>query len=124
MAATTLAEGGDRGSSRQLWQQLYESADNDWVKNNAQLRLAQMDALDQMDVLAALVRRYVDANGKAPGSWRDLAPYRLAGRSAGPVGDAIRAQRHGPRRSRLAPVVSLRSRRRWTGKAANKTRTP
>ena len=43
MAATTLAEGGDRQSSRQLWQQLYETTDDEWVRNNAQLKLAQLE---------------------------------------------------------------------------------
>ena len=44
MAATTLAQGGDRASSRQLWRQLYETTDVEWVKNNARLKLAQLDA--------------------------------------------------------------------------------
>ena len=49
MAASTLAEGGDRQSSRQLWQQLYETTDDTWVKNNAQLKLGQLTALDEID---------------------------------------------------------------------------
>jgi len=72
MAATTSAEGGDRRSSRQLWQQLYETSDSEWVKNNAKLRLSQLEALDQMDGLAALVRRYTERFGRPPDSWREL----------------------------------------------------
>lgn len=72
MAATTLAQGGDRQSSRRLWQQLYETSDDGWVKNNAQLRLTQFQALDQIDALAALVRRYVQLRGQPPDSWRAL----------------------------------------------------
>ena len=64
MAATTLAQGGDRASSRQLWRQLYETSEHEWVKNNAQLKLAQLDAVDQMDALAALVARYVASAGR------------------------------------------------------------
>ena len=74
MAATTLAEGGDRRSSRQLWQQLYETPDDAWVKNNAQLKLAQLDALDEIDALAAIVRRFAEARGRPPADWNDLAP--------------------------------------------------
>ena len=69
MAATTLAEGGDRQSSRRLWQELYETADNEWVRNNAQLRLTQIQALDAIDALAGLVRRYVQSYGRMPASW-------------------------------------------------------
>ena len=32
--------------------EIYETADHDWLRNNARLRLMQFDALDQMDVLA------------------------------------------------------------------------
>jgi hypothetical protein len=45
LAAVTLAEGGQRHSSRALWQQLAQ-ADEDWLRSAAQLRLAQLDAMD------------------------------------------------------------------------------
>jgi hypothetical protein len=72
MAASTLAQGGDRRSSRQLWRQLYETAEHEWVKNNAQLKLMQLDALDGMDALAGLVRRYTTDTGRFPDSWAAL----------------------------------------------------
>jgi tetratricopeptide (TPR) repeat protein len=61
MAATVLAEGGDRDRSRMLWRQLHDTADNDWLRSSAVRRLAQLDALDQIDHLEALVRRYESA---------------------------------------------------------------
>jgi len=72
MAATTRAEGGDRQSSRRLWRQLYEATDDTWIRNNAQLRLSQIEALDQLDSLAAQVGRYAERFGRRPGSWREL----------------------------------------------------
>jgi len=48
MAAVTLAEGGQRRSSRALWEQLAQS-EEDWLRNAARLRLAQLDAMDIMD---------------------------------------------------------------------------
>jgi len=72
-AAVTLAKGGDRQSSRFLWRNISESAtDNDWLKQNAQLRLLQLDALDQIDQLRAVVREYQRRTGKMPQSWREL----------------------------------------------------
>jgi len=79
MAASTLAEGGDRQSSRRLWQQLYETSDDEWVRNNAQLKLAQLEALDQIDALAALVRRYAQQFGRPPDSWGTLVSMRWLG---------------------------------------------
>jgi hypothetical protein len=72
MAAVTLAEGGDRQASRQMWRQIRETADHEWLRNNASLRLAQFDALDQIDQLAAIVARFVAATGRFPHSWQSL----------------------------------------------------
>lgn len=86
MAATTLAQGGDRQSSRMLWQQLHANADNDWLKSSAERSLAQLDAMDQMDALAVLIRRYREATGAAPESWEALRPYGLRGVPVDPAG--------------------------------------
>lgn len=48
LAAVTLAEGGQRSASRALWQQLAQS-DEEWLRNSAALRLAQLDAMDIME---------------------------------------------------------------------------
>ncbi len=72
LAATTLADGGDRRASRQLWEQIYRTADNEWLRNNAQLRLAQLDAMDQIDALTALVGRFKAVTGRQPGTWNAL----------------------------------------------------
>ena len=53
MAATTLAQGGDRQSSRQLWQSARtRPPSDDWLRNNAAAAAAQLDALDEIDALA------------------------------------------------------------------------
>lgn len=72
LAAVTLTQGGDRRSSRLLWQQLRETADNDWLRNNADWRLTQLDALDQLDALRFAVRQYAQRLGRLPQSWTDL----------------------------------------------------
>ena len=47
LAAMTLAEGGDRRSSRTMWEPIRESAEIDWLKNDAERRLdaARCDGL-------------------------------------------------------------------------------
>jgi len=42
LAAVTLAEGGDRKTSRLLWRALSQSADNEWLRHDAQRRLVQL----------------------------------------------------------------------------------
>jgi tetratricopeptide (TPR) repeat protein len=77
LAAVTLTEGGDRRSSRALWQSLRDSADNDWVRNNASLRLAQLDALDGIDQLTTVVRDFTARTGSIPASWDALVRERM-----------------------------------------------
>jgi hypothetical protein len=48
LAAVTLAEGGQRDSSRALWQQLAQS-EEPWLRDAAELRLVQLDAMDIID---------------------------------------------------------------------------
>ncbi len=73
LAAVTLAQGGDRASSRLLWQSLLAGADQDWLRSNARHRLQQLDALDQIDQLQAVVRLYASRTGTFPGSLDVLA---------------------------------------------------
>jgi tetratricopeptide (TPR) repeat protein len=77
LAAVTLAQGGDRRSSRALWQSLRDSTDNDWVRNNASLRLAQLDALDSIDQLTTVVRDFTARIGTIPASWDALVRARV-----------------------------------------------
>jgi hypothetical protein len=57
LAAVTLAEGGDRKSSRTMWMAIRQSAEIDWLKNDADRRLQQLDVLDLIEA----VQRAVDA---------------------------------------------------------------
>jgi hypothetical protein len=72
LAAVTLAEGGNRASSRQLWEQVRATAEDDWLLDQAALRLRQLDALDQLDALVAAAAAYQRRVGAIPRSWEDL----------------------------------------------------
>jgi hypothetical protein len=69
LAAVTLAEGGDRQSSRIMWQALYQSAEIDWLRRDAERRLAQLQVLDDLDALQAIVDRLAAARATAPQGW-------------------------------------------------------
>jgi tetratricopeptide (TPR) repeat protein len=87
MVASVLAEGGDRESSRQMWQRLYDTVDDAWVRDNAQLKLLQLRALDEIDALASMVGRYTQLRGARPRSWNELVAVRwLAGIPVDPSG--------------------------------------
>ncbi len=72
LAATTLAEGGDRESSRAMWEALRQSAEIDWLRHDAERRLLQLQALDQIDALQAAVDRFAAKAGRPAGDWLTL----------------------------------------------------
>lgn len=86
LAATTLASGGDRATARQLWTQMRNS-DMEFIKNQAELRLMQLDAADQIAQLTPVLQRFVDRERRLPSSWQELAAAeRLPGVPADPTG--------------------------------------
>ena len=72
LAATTLAQGGDRRTSRAMWLAILESADVDWLRSQAEHRLLQLRALDDIDELQARVAAYVERSGETPHDWTAL----------------------------------------------------
>jgi hypothetical protein len=76
LAATTLARGGDRQSSRTMWTSILETSDIAWMRSSAQRLLLQLDALDQIDALQAKVDAFTRRNGVAPADWVELVRAR------------------------------------------------
>jgi hypothetical protein len=73
LAATTLIQGGDRRSSRTMWQAIRQSAELEWLRKDAERHLVQLDALDQIDQLQAAVDRFAAQSGTTPDSWMPVA---------------------------------------------------
>jgi hypothetical protein len=105
-----LTEGGDRESARMLWRQIREGADNDALRNIADLRLVQLDAMDTIDALDVTLRRFEALARRRPGSWRELIDAQLLpGVPLDPTGapfdfDADRATARVARHSPLWPM--------------------
>jgi tetratricopeptide (TPR) repeat protein len=72
LAAVTLAQGGNRASSRMLWTEISRNADADWLRDQASFRLKQLDALDGIDFIQRIVDQYRARTGAPPTSWDDM----------------------------------------------------
>jgi hypothetical protein len=72
LAAVTLAQGGNRASSRQLWEQVLAGADVDWLRRQATMRLQQLAAMDHLDLLRRAAGAYEQRTGVALRSWQQL----------------------------------------------------
>src|SRR5438093_10112770 len=69
LAATTLARGGDRQSSRAMWEAIRQSAEVDWLRLDAERRLGQLQALDDIDALQPSVDAFATRVGRGPADW-------------------------------------------------------
>lgn len=76
-AATLLQLGRDRENARQLWVQMLEMAQEDWIRRTAQLRIAQLDALEAIEDLNQIVWRYKARSGRMPSDWPELVRARV-----------------------------------------------
>jgi hypothetical protein len=72
LAATTLAQGGDRQSSKVMWEAIRQSAEIAWLRQDAERRLLQLRALDEIDALQRAVDDYARRAGQPPADWAAL----------------------------------------------------
>ncbi len=72
MAAKIAAEGGEAGTSRLLWQEIYRQAGNDDIRRSALDHLAALDAQQAIDGLNKLLARYRAPQGREARSFREL----------------------------------------------------
>jgi len=72
MAADLLAKGGDRESSRRMWRQMFEQAEEGIIRENARVRLQILDSLDLRDGVAAAVAEFERRHGRRPAQLAEL----------------------------------------------------
>jgi tetratricopeptide (TPR) repeat protein len=72
LAATTLVRGGDRETSRLLWRQLAETAENEDARHAANIKLMQLDAIDQIERLQPVIDAVAARTKEPVTSWRVL----------------------------------------------------
>ena len=76
LEATTLATGGDRQSSWRMWDSIRQSAETEWLRKDAERRLTQLRALDEIDDLQNVVNEYRRRGGQPPADWSVLVRTR------------------------------------------------
>ena len=72
LAAFMLSQSTDRQRARVLWEQIYRGSEHEYMQKNAEHRLRQLDAMDVMDRLDALLDRYERETGSRPSNWAPL----------------------------------------------------
>ena len=72
LAAVTLATGGDVRSSRLIWENLLATGEEGFVRREAQRRLVELDAIEEVLRLRALTQEYERRHGDPPATWEDM----------------------------------------------------
>lgn len=92
MQAGMQARGESPEIAREIYRRMLEQSDDEQVKSFAQYRLAQLDSLNEREVIARILSDYkARAGGKCPASWRDIqtelrhAGLRIDSTSGAPV---------------------------------------
>ncbi|HWT01663.1 MAG TPA: hypothetical protein VN256_15560 [Pyrinomonadaceae bacterium] len=73
MSARMLAEGGSRGTAREIYQRMYDEADDETIRRMAELRLAQITSFEERDAIRKVLKEYQTRQGRCASDWREVA---------------------------------------------------
>jgi hypothetical protein len=77
LAASVLAEGGERDASREMWTQLARSGEHEWIRKAAERGLMQLDAESHIEILEKVVHKFYDMYGRFPQAWWELTRIKM-----------------------------------------------
>ena len=83
MAARMKAEGGSRDTARAMYGQILAESQDEVSRQNAELRLMQIDSFDDRDMITAALTQFRDATGRCPSNWQELLPTLQKQRAVG-----------------------------------------
>ena len=72
MAAVIEEKGGNRDTSRFLWTEILNSAEDELIRKNAQMHLETLLALDDMEELERLAAAFRERTGRWPQSFQEM----------------------------------------------------
>ena len=74
MAAKMRGDGGSRDAARAIYSQMLNEAPDKQTQTTAQLRLQQLDAFDEMDVVNPVLAAHRERSGHCVNSWTEILP--------------------------------------------------
>jgi tetratricopeptide (TPR) repeat protein len=73
MSAQMATKGGSRETARAIYQNMYKGTDDEQMRQLALKRLLQLQSLDEMDTLRAVLGAYRTRTGRCPRDWNEVA---------------------------------------------------
>jgi tetratricopeptide (TPR) repeat protein len=93
MSVNMQAQGGSRDFARQIYQQMFDTAEDEQAKTFAELRFAQIQSLDERDAIRTSLQIFQRKFNRCPQNWREVSPYLQ--KTVPPYGDSLRSNRDG-----------------------------
>ncbi|HEX8289769.1 MAG TPA: hypothetical protein VF556_17440 [Pyrinomonadaceae bacterium] len=75
MSAKMKSEGGSRETARAVYLQIYEQTEDQQIKENAAIRLLQIESLDERDAIRTALQNFQKQNNRCPNNWREAFGY-------------------------------------------------
>jgi len=72
LSAKMKSEGGQRETARTIYKQMFDEASDTQTKENAMIRLLQLDSLDERDGLDKTLKLVKKRTGRCVNSWKDI----------------------------------------------------
>ncbi|MGI8467295.1 MAG: tetratricopeptide repeat protein [Pyrinomonadaceae bacterium] len=73
MSANMRAQGGSRDFARQIYKQMFETAQDEQTRNFAELRFAQVESLDERDAIRAGLQNFARKNNRCVNNWQEIS---------------------------------------------------
>ncbi len=67
-------EGGSRETARAVYRQMFYQATDPQIKQIAELRLMQLNSLDEREAIKKVLDDFQIKNNRCPNSWREVLP--------------------------------------------------
>jgi tetratricopeptide (TPR) repeat protein len=72
MSAKMQAEGGSRKTAREIYLQIYDSAQDGQTRELANKRLQQLESLDERDAIRPILTEFQNETNRCPNNWREV----------------------------------------------------
>jgi tetratricopeptide (TPR) repeat protein len=75
MAASMQNKGGSRETARQIYREMFEQSTDKQTKELAELKLSELDWLDERDAMNPILQKFKEKNGRCANDLREILPF-------------------------------------------------
>ncbi|MDQ3634488.1 MAG: hypothetical protein M3405_08265 [Acidobacteriota bacterium] len=74
MAAKLQNDGGSRETARHIYEQMFDEAQDTQTKENAGIRLLELDSFDEREAIQKVLSQFKEQKGRCAKNWQEILP--------------------------------------------------